>query len=124
MRPEWALLGTRTTSPKLDWEMRTVGELRAMRAFQRRGKATTMPRRTDVPLISSSPCWETRRGLVEQLATGTHLAPVIRTVEPPAGAEAPPVTAPAGGGIAITDSEARTNVNTPSSDERPLALVG
>lgn len=75
--------------------MRADGELRAIRAFQLRGKATTMPLRTETPLISSSPCWGTRRGAVEQWANGTHLAPVIFTGEPPAGAEAPPVAATA-----------------------------
>ena len=51
-----------------------MGELLAMRAFQLWGKATTMPVRRPLPLISSSPPTDTWRGLVEQWIAGTHTA--------------------------------------------------
>src|ERR1700691_5973762 len=74
MRPEWALLGTCTTIPRDESARWAVGELLAMRAFQLWGKATTIPARSPLPLMSSSPLTDTWRELVEQWTAGTHTA--------------------------------------------------
>lgn len=74
MRPEWALLGTCTTIPREELARWAVGELLAIRAFQLWGNATTIPVRSPLPLINSSPPTDTWRGLVEQWIAGTHTA--------------------------------------------------
>jgi len=62
-----------------------------MRAFQLRGKATTMPRRSERPPISNSPPRaETWCGLREQCDAGTHLTEVIVTLAWWATGAAPP----------------------------------
>lgn len=79
MRPECALEGTCTINPSVELARCAVGELRAMRAFRLWGNATTMPVFNSVPLISSSPRWETWCGWVEQWAAGTHEALAMLT---------------------------------------------
>src|ERR1700722_5988610 len=74
MRPEWALFGTCTTIPRDELARWAVGELLAMRAFQLWGKATTIPARSPLSWMSSSPPTDSWRELVEQWIAGTHTA--------------------------------------------------
>src|SRR6476646_3824139 len=79
MRPECALEGTCTSSPRRVARSREPGELLLMCAPLERGKATTIPVRRPRPATSSSPRTETWRGLPLHLEVGTQLTFVTRT---------------------------------------------
>src|SRR6516165_8119061 len=94
IRPECALLGTVTISPRPELRRRPAGELLLMRAPALRGNATTMPTFSPVPPTSRVPLTDTCRGLRLHLGAGTHLTLVIRTdstwgLEATVGARAP-----------------------------------
>src|SRR5450759_2014730 len=79
MRPECAPLGTVTIRPRADLRRRDPGELRLTRAPKARGKPTTIPAVSPLPLISRVPLIETWWGLLLQCAAGTQLTLETRT---------------------------------------------
>jgi hypothetical protein len=80
MWPEWAALGTVSTSPAFVLRRCEPGDVRPMRAPGARGNAIVIPEVRPLPAISSVPCVDTWCGLPLHLGCGTQLTLVMRIV--------------------------------------------